>query len=183
MQQNQEVRKVKRSRIGKKEVQEIAAENKIKVIPKNIGRPKRFTPTKLRNRINEYFAHCSKEQSYPNVGGLMLYIGMSKDQFWQYKKYPEFTHIISWAQEAMADWAMTDLWRTQTSNTNKQLVAKVAHGWTEEKQVTHVHMSKDQAMAKLEALAPLLLEALKNQLNNPEIQKVIEDKTIEGEVA
>ena len=111
---------------------------------------------------------------------MMLHLGMNKDQFYQYAKYPEMNPIVEWARDAMESWSMNDLWRTTTSNTNKQLVAKVNHGWAEEKQITHVHMSKDQALAKLESLAPLLLEALKAQLGNSDLKQIT--NTIEGEV-
>jgi hypothetical protein len=171
-----EASKVKRMETSSEERNSVEESQLLKRIPKNVGRPKRFTPTKFRNRINDYFAWCEKQDCYPNIKGLSLHIGICKDQFYQYSKYPEFSPIVEWARDAMEAWSMNDLWKTNTSNTNKQLVAKVNHGWNEEKTVTHVHMSKDQALAKLESLAPLLLEALKSQLQNSDL------KLIEGEV-
>lgn len=177
-----EASKVKRNKTTKEE-REAPLENSgtsIKRVPRNVGRPKRFTPTKFRNRINDYFAWCEKEECYPNIKGMMLHVGMNKDQFYQYARYPEMSPIVEWARDAMESWSMNDLWKTQTSNTNKQLVAKVNHGWAEERVVTHNNMSKDQAMAKLEALAPLLLEALKAQLGNSELKQIT--NTVEGEL-
>ena len=178
-----ETAKVKRNKMTKEErlgLVETDVPQTLKRVPKNVGRPKRFTPTKFRNRINDYFSWCEKEQCYPNIKGMMLHLGMCKDQFYQYSRYPEMSPIVEWARDAMEAWSMNDLWKTQTSNTNKQLVAKVNHGWQEEKTITHVNMSKDQALAKLEALAPMLLEALKSQLLTNQL--TIPEKIVEGEL-
>jgi len=160
-----EASKVNRSINTKEERDNPVEGSLLRRVPKNIGRPKRFTPTKFRNRINDYFATCEKKQCYPNIKGMMTHLGMVKDQFYQYERYPEMKPIVDWARNVMEDWSMNDLWNTQTSNTNKQLVAKVNHGWAEEKQITHINMDKGTALAKLEALAPLLLEMLKSQMN------------------
>lgn len=174
-----EATRVKRNKTTKEERDTPLQEgSQLKRVPRNIGRPKRFTPTKFRNRINDYFAWCEKQECYPNIKGMMLHLGMSKDQFYQYAKYPEMAPIVEWARDAMEAWSMNDLWKTQTSNTNKQLVAKVNHGWQEEKTINHVTMDKGQAMAKLEALAPLLLEALRGQIT-PE--QLLAPKPIEAE--
>ena len=162
-----EASKVKRNkttkaeRDGLGEATGITPRETIKRVPRGIGRPKRFTPTKFRNRINDYFAWCEKEMTYPNIKGMMLHLGMSRDQWYQYEKYPEMRPILEWARDAMESWSMNDLWNTNTSNTNKQLVAKTNFGWQEERTVTHITMDKSQALAKLEALAPILLEAIK----------------------
>lgn len=142
-------------------------------IPKTIGRPRKFTPTRLRNKINDYFAWCEKKDRYPNIKGLALHIGITRDQWYQYEKYIDFQPIIQWARDAMESWSMDNLWKTKASNTNKQLVAKVNHNWQEEKAITHTVISKDQAMAKLEALAPLLLEMLREKLGSlPELDQL-----------
>ena len=173
-----EATRVKRSLNTKEERDNPAEGSLLKRVPRNIGRPKRFTPTKFRNRINDYFATCEKKQCYPNIKGMMLHLGMAKDQFYAYDKYPEMQPIVEWARNVMEDWSMNDLWHTATSNTNKQLVAKVNHGWAEEKQITHINMDKGTALAKLEALAPLLLEALKGHLNLEQLLTPrLEDKT------
>jgi hypothetical protein len=117
--------------------------------------------------------------TYPNIKGMMLHLGMSRDQWYQYEKYPEMRPILDWARDAMEAWSMNDLWKTGTSNTNKQLVAKVNHGWQEENKTVHIHMSKEQAVAKLEAFAPLLLELLKNQML---VNQIAQPKQIECEV-
>jgi hypothetical protein len=159
-----EERKVKRNKTTKEERNAVEEKQTLRRVPRGVGRPKRFTPTKLRNRINDYFAWCEKQMTYPNIKGMMLHLGMSRDQWYQYEKYPEMRPILDWARDAMEAWSMNDLWKTQSSNTNKQLVAKVSHGWQEERTITHINMSKEQALAKLEAFAPMLLELLKNQM-------------------
>lgn len=173
--------KVKRNKTTKQERNTEEETQLIKRVPRGVGRPKRFTPTKLRNRINDYFAWCEKKQTYPNIKGMMLHLGMSRDQWYQYEKYPEMRPILEWARDAMEAWSMNDLWNTGSSNTNKQLVAKVNHGWAEEKTITHISMDKGQAMARLEALAPMLLEALKSQLVLNQLTQIPE--IIEAEVA
>jgi hypothetical protein len=175
-----EASRVKRSINTKEERDNPKEGSLLRRVPRNIGRPKRYTPTKFRNRINDYFATCEKKQCYPNIKGMMLHLGMSKDQFYQYDKYPEMKPIVEWARTVMEDWSMNDLWHTATSNTNKQLVAKVNHGWAEEKQITHINMDKGTALAKLEALAPLLLEMLKSQMNLEQLLiPKLEDKSIQ----
>jgi hypothetical protein len=173
-----EAKKVKRNKM-KKEERAYEENQVLKRVPRGVGRPKRFTPTKLRNRINDYFAWCEKKMTYPNIKGMMLHLGMSRDQWYQYEKYPEMRPILDWARDAMEAWSMNDLWKTQSSNTNKQLVAKVNHGWQEERTITHINMSKEQALAKLEAFAPMLLDLLKSNLL---LNQIASPKEIESEV-
>src|ERR1035437_4501974 len=136
-----EASKVKRNKLVKSEREEQVdpiKETCLKRVPRNVGRPKRFTPTKLRNRINDYFAWCEKNDCCPTIKGTVLHLGMCKDQWYQYMKYPEMNPIMQWAYDAMESWSMNDLWKTSSSNTNKQLVAKVNYGWQEEKTINHV---------------------------------------------
>ena len=112
-----EATRVKRNLNTKEERDNAQEGSLLKRVPRNIGRPKRYTPTKFRNRINDYFATCEKKECYPNIKGMMLHLGMAKDQFYAYDKYPEMKPIVEWARTVMEDWSMNDLWHTAISLT------------------------------------------------------------------
>jgi hypothetical protein len=139
------------------------------------GRPLKYTPAKFRNRINDYFATCDKASLVPSVSGIYRHLKIDKMSWYAYCDRPQFQAICSWAKDCIEQWYTQGLWETNSSNTNKQLVAKQICGWQD--QVTHTTriISAEEATAKLERFLPILLELQK--------QAMIEQKTIiEGEV-
>ena len=129
------------------------------------GRKKKFTPTKMKNSINAYFDWCEKEDRVPSIKGLMIHLNMYRDQFYQYLSYPEFKDIMEHARLIISEWCENDVYRTKGQAAAKIAYMKNVHDWTEKVDsnttVTKV-LSVEESRAKIEMLAPKLLEVLKN---------------------
>ena len=130
------------------------------------GRKRLFTPTKMRNSINQYLSWCEANDRVPSIKGLMIHLKMHKSQYYTYCEYPEFTDIMEQARLVISEWCENDVYRTPGAASGKIAYMKNIHGWTEkvEQNNTTVNMSVDEAKAKLESLAPLLLEALQQKM-------------------
>lgn len=132
----------------------------------SVGRKKKYTPTKMKNAINGYFDWCEENDRIPSIKGLMIHLKMYRDQFYQYKDYPEFTDIMEHARLIIAEWCENDVYRTRGQAAGKIAYMKNIHDWAEKTEsnttVTKI-VSADEARAKIEMLAPKLLEILKNQ--------------------
>jgi len=139
------------------------------VVPR--GRPRKFTRTTLRNRINDYFefvkgqTHKNGKPFVPSIRGLCRYLNIDKDSWYgSYSKYEETRELCEQTTAAIEDWFVQDLYNEERSNTNKQFVAKHELGWVDKQEVIQeVRLTPETAIAKLERLAPFLLEALRNQ--------------------
>ena len=155
-------------------------------IPKkdHIGAKKRYTPTKMLNRINKYFEWCEESDEIPSIKGLTLHLKLTKSAFYVYMKYPEFEDIMEQARLVIAHWAEMDVYNTKGVAAGKLSYMKNVHGWSDKLEtVNHTEVTQinnvDQAMATIERLAPLLLEALgSRQLVE---QVVNDDKPIDAE--
>lgn len=132
------------------------------------GRKKKYTPTKIKNAINSYFKWCEEEDELPSIKGMMIHLKMYKDQFYQYLQYPEYTNIMEHARMIIANWVETDIYNTKGMAAGKIAYAKNLHGWSDKletsNQTTQTVISVDQARAKIEALAPKLLELMKSNM-------------------
>ena len=129
------------------------------------GRPKKYTPTRMRNGINKYFQWCEDNDRVPSIKGLMIYLKMYKDQFYQYLEYPEFTQIMESARQVMLEWCENDIYRTPGPAAGKIAYMKNVHDWTEKIDQTQNITTKrvlsiDDAKARIASLAPILLEVL-----------------------
>ena len=148
------------------------------------GRKKRFTPTKMKNSINSYFEWCEKEDEIPSIKGLMIHLKMYRDQFYTYLEYPEFKDIMEHARLVISNWIESDIYNTKGIAAGKIAYAKNVHGWADkidtQSTVTQTVITKEQATARIEMLAPQLLELLKN--NMLVNQLVTPEKTIEAVV-
>lgn len=142
----------------------------------NAGRKKKFTPTKMKNQINKYFEFCEQEDRVPSIKGLMIFLKMYRDQFYQYLTYPEFKDIMEHARLIISEWCENDVYRTKGQAAAKIAYMKNVHDWTEkvesESTVKKV-VTPEEARARIEMLAPKLLEILKqgnilNQLTHQE---------------
>lgn len=129
------------------------------------GRKKKYTPTKMKNEINRYFDFCETEDRVPSIKGLMIFLKMYRDQFYTYLEYPEFTSIMEHARLIIAEWCENDVYNTRGQAAGKIAYMKNVHEWSEktESQTTVKQIvSADEARAKIEMLAPKLLEVLKS---------------------
>jgi hypothetical protein len=136
------------------------------VVPR--GRPRKFTRTTLRNRINDYFefvqgqTHKNGKPFVPSIRGLCRYLNIDKDSWYgSYCVYEETKELCKQTMSAIEDWFVQDLYNEEKSNTNKQLVIKQELGWTDKQEIVQeVRLTPETALAKLERLAPFLLEAV-----------------------
>jgi len=150
-------------------------------IPKSLkGRQVKYTPIKLRNRINDYFAICDKKGLVPTVAGIYGHLKINKVTWYAYCDRLELSAICEWARDAIEQWFIQGLWDAPSSNTNKQLVAKQNCGWQEQTTHTTRIISIDEAQAKLERFLPLLLEMHKKSLESVKQIEHIEGEVIDG---
>lgn len=149
------------------------------------GAKRRYTPTKMRNKINDYFTFCEKKDKVPSIKGMMLYMKMAPDQIYTYQKYPEFTDLLMTARMIIQEWVEEDVYKTKGQASGKLAYMQNLHQWSNktETEVVNRDLSVEEATAKIEMLAPALLELLKNsnvlnQLLPPQAQVIdaVEDK-------
>lgn len=136
--------------------------------PNKGGRKKRYTPITMRNKINKYFSWCENNDRVPSIKGLTIYLKMYRDQFYQYLAYPEFTDIMEQARLAISEWVENDIYRTPGQAAGKIAYAKNVQGWTDKLETNNTteirNISVDEARARIEMLAPQLMELLKSEL-------------------
>ena len=154
------------------------------------GRKKMYTPLKMKNEINRYFEFCENADEMPSIKGLMIHLKMYKEQFYRYiHKYPEFAEILEHTRMIIANWAENDVYNTKGLAAGKIAYMKNIHGWADKLETNNTteirQISVDEAKAKIEMLAPKLLEALKNNelLKQLTKRESIEAELVEGEVA
>jgi hypothetical protein len=129
---------------------------------------RKFTTTTMRNGINKYFEWCEGNDRVPSIKGLMIHLKMSRDQFYVYIEYPEFTAIMEQARQVILEWCENDIYRTTGPAAGKIAYMKNVHDWTEkidqtQNITTKKILSVDEAHAKIASLAPLLLQVLQGQ--------------------
>lgn len=157
----------------------------VKETKKGSGRHKKYTPRKIKNLIDSYFEWCETEDEVPSIKGMMIHLKMYKDQFYKYLAYPEFTDIMEHARMIISNWIETDIYNTKGMAAGKIAYAKNAQGigWTDKLEststVTQTVISVDAARAKIEMLAPRLLELLKNDLV---LHQLTDNKVVEAEI-
>lgn len=128
------------------------------------GRPKKYTPIKMRNKINDYFCDCEKRDRIPSIKGMCLYLKMTPTSFYHYKKRPEFQGIFEQAGLIISDWLESDVYTSRGQAAGKLAYMQNLHNWANKTEVetNQRELSVEEARAKIEALAPALLELLKS---------------------
>jgi hypothetical protein len=148
------------------------------------GRKKQYTPTRMKNTINKYFQFCEENDEVPSIKGMMIHLKMYPESFYLYLKYPEFTDIMEHARLIISHWMEMDVYSTKGMAAGKIAYMKNVHDWCEKTQTknqTEVRViSVDEARAKIEMLAPKLLEILNssmtvNQIAAPVIEAEFEE--------
>ena len=126
----------------------------------------RYTPTRMKNGINAYFKWCETEDELPSIKGMMIHLKMYKDMFYKYVTRPDYTDIMEHARLIIANWAETDVYQSKGMAAGKIAYMKNIHGWAdklETNNTTEVRtVTVEQARAKIEMLAPKLLELLQS---------------------
>jgi hypothetical protein len=132
------------------------------------GRPKKYTPTKVRNKINDYFCHCEKTDKIPSLKGMVLYLKMTQNTCYKYMRYPEFEGIFDQARLIIAEWVENDVYTSKGQTAGKLAYMQNLHNWSNKTEVetTQKELSAEEARINIEALAGPLLEMLKA---NPDI--------------
>lgn len=152
------------------------------------GRPRKYTPQKMLNRINKYFKWCEDTDSMPSIGGMMLHMKMYATQFYEYIKHPDYEDMLEQARLTIKTWVEEDVYSTAGRTEGKVAYMKNVHAWADkletknETEVTNV-VSVDEARAKIELLAPLLLDVLKSQGTVNQIvhdAEFVEEKNAQG---
>lgn len=127
---------------------------------------KRLTPRKMINAINRYFKRCEDRDEMPTIKGLMIFQKMYQSQFYEYIRYPEFTDIMEQTRLIISHWAEDSVFRCEGRTEGKIAYMKNIHGWSDKletkSEVLQVSLTPEQAKARIEALAPKLLEVLKS---------------------
>lgn len=127
------------------------------------GRKHIISPTKLKNGINKYFKKCEETERVPSVKGLMLHFKMPQTYFYRFLEYPELADIMSQAKLIIEEWCENDIYTTTGSVAGKLAYMKNVHNWTdkvETKTEIKQEITIDEAKARIEMLAPKLLEIL-----------------------
>lgn len=130
------------------------------------GTKKKYTPTRMRNAINNYFGWCEENDEVPSIKGMMIHLKMYKDAFYDYLRYPGFTEIMEQARLHIANWCETDVYNTKGMAAGKLKYMQNIHGWTEKLETNNFTETRvltvDEARAKIALLAPGLFEVLKS---------------------
>lgn len=138
------------------------------VLKRKGGRPRKFTPQKMLNRINKYFKFCEDTDSMPSIGGMMVHMKMYSSQFYGYLKHDDYSDMLEQARLTIKNWVEDDVYSTNGRTDGKIAYMKNVHAWADkletknETEVVHI-VSVDEARAKIELLAPLLLDVLKSE--------------------
>ncbi len=151
------------------------------------GRPKKYTPRRIKNKINKYFEWCEETDELPSISGMIIYLKMYPNQFYSYIKDPAFRDILEQARLVVKNWIESDVYRCTGKTDGKVAYMKNIHGWADKldtNNVTEVKqiVSVDEARAKIEQLAPALLEVLKSNLAVNQIADSKDDVVVEAEV-
>lgn len=151
------------------------------------GNVKKFTPKRMRNAVNRYFRTCEERDEMPTIKGLMINLKMDKSTFYNYAKYPEFEDIMEHTRLIISHWAEETVFRCEGRTEGKIAYMKNIHSWSDKIETKNenlqVSLTPEQARARIEALAPRLLEVLGHQDTVEQIGKSDrEPKVVEAEV-
>lgn len=132
---------------------------------RNKGRRK-FTPARLRNAINKYFDWCEETDNIPSIKGLVLHLNVTRDFFYRNLRDEQYTEILEQARLVISEWAERDVYNTKGMASGKIAYMKNVHGWAEKLESQNYTEQRvitvEEARAKIQMLAPNLLEVLKS---------------------
>lgn len=169
---------------NKKLVRPLPRISKDIIPPKRGTNIKKYTPLRMVNGINRYFAWCEEKDRIPSIKGMMESLKLYPKTFYKYIEHDDFREIMEWARMIIKGWLEEDVYLTPGQATGKIAYMKNTHDWsekisTENKTEVTQKMSVDQARSKLQALAPLLLEQLKDQRLVHQLGQVTDAELVE----
>ena len=153
------------------------------------GRKRKYTCTTLRNGINRYFEWCEGNDEIPSIKGLMIFLKLTPEYYYRMIKMEDFRPILEHARLIIAEWMETDVYNTKGMAVGKINYMKNVHDWKDrtenETTVIKADLTPEMARARIEMLAPKLLEILKNSTVLEQIThrkevtdaEIIEEKT------
>jgi len=149
---------------------------------RNKGRRK-FTPAKLRNAINRYFDWCEETDNIPSIKGMVLHLGVERDYFYRNLRTEQYAEILEQARLVIAEWCERDVFNTKGLATGKIAYMKNVHSWAEKHESQNYTEQRvitvEEARAKIQMLAPKLLEVLRN--SNVMNQIAMRDAEVAGD--
>lgn len=157
--------------------------NKVKKILSTSGRNKKYTPTKLRNKVVDYFTNCYVDSKPPTVTGLTLHLKISRETFYSYMNDPSMREVLETARYMMENWLEEKLVMSKQNPTGIIFALKNRFGWKDVQTVetNGNEFSEEEILAKIAALAPKLLEVLED--NKPKLLTNKEDEIVDIEVS
>lgn len=130
------------------------------------GRKRRFTTTTLRNAINKYFEWCEEQDEIPSIKGMMIKLNLYPETFYKMLKVEDYRPILERARLIIGEWMETDVYNTRGMAVGKINYMKNVWDWKDrtenETTVIKADLTPEMARAKIEMLAPKLLEVLQN---------------------
>jgi hypothetical protein len=86
-------------------------ENAVKTKKHAGGRPLKFTPDELNDRINDYYAHAKKHKEPLTKIGLCVFLDVERHFLCELGKKKEFSATIKKAEEKIQAYAVSELFR------------------------------------------------------------------------
>jgi hypothetical protein len=156
-----------------------------KLQSKGQGRPRKYSPTQVLRRTNNYFKWCEKNDRVPSIKGLMMHLKLDRMMWYRYMDEPDFMPIMEGARMVMEEWVANDIYQTPGQAAGKIAYAKNLHGWAEKVDTTSVNenrnitvLSVEDAKTKIASLAhlidPALLEALSGNYVKKQLVHTVE---------
>jgi len=68
-----------------------------------MARLPKYTPKKLEKAVKEYLESCDNLKKMPNRAGLCVFLGITKETYYQYKKKKKLSDYIKKFEENMQD--------------------------------------------------------------------------------
>jgi hypothetical protein len=126
------------------------------------GKPPKYTPRKMGQKVDKYFNKCDSTGKPPTITGLMLYLGLGREQFYYNLSHPYFGPIMLYARDRIENWLEEQLVTIKHNPTGIIFALKNRHGWKDVQttEINYNNLTERELMAKLEALAPDLVQAL-----------------------
>jgi len=116
------------------------------------GRPPMYdSPSKLQDKVEEYFQMVEKSKVNVTITGLIIFCGFcDRQSFYDYEKKNEFSHIIKRARAKVAQAYENNLHGTSPTGS---IFALKNMGWSDKQEIEHSSKGKSFSMLKV-TLAP-----------------------------
>lgn len=148
-------------------------------------KPYKFTPQELLKKVNKYFDECEKKDMMPSIKGMVIFLKMNRSTFTSYMHNDLFADILEQAKLVISEWCERDVYSTGGMAAGKIAYMKNVHSWADKLETNNYTEQRvlgvDEARAKIEMLAPKLLEVLKSnpvlsQLTHNPLETVRDEK-------